>query len=157
MKSAVVVYSLTGHTRKVADAVASRLGATVVTLVAPALRRGFLSTFRLGFRTFFLPRTAVHLDAPLPDDLDLVVLAAPVWAGRVAFPMAVWLKHGPKLPARRGLVMSGGAPTQSDAALAEFSQLVGGDIVARLYTDEATILSGQPLPAIEDFCRSLGA
>ncbi|NJM82793.1 MAG: flavodoxin family protein [Tabrizicola sp.] len=155
MKVAVVVYSLTGNTRVVAQAVAARLGAPLVTLLAPALRPHAGATFTLGFRTFFLPRTSVQLDRPLPEELDLVVLAAPVWAGRVAFPMRVWLRSAPRLPQSCALVMTGGAPKESAAAMEDFAQCAGRPVAARLYADDSSIRSGQPLPQVESFCGGL--
>jgi hypothetical protein len=97
----------------------------------------------------------VSLDRPLPPDCDLAILAAPVWAGRVAQPMRSWLATGPALPARVALVMTGGAPGRNNMALADFARRAGITPVAQLYLREGALRDGQVAEAISTFCAGL--
>lgn len=156
MTTVVVCYSLTGNTRRLAEMVALRLGAEVTGLIAPAVQHGPLAMLWLGFLTLIGRDTPVRLDHRMPEDADLVILAAPVWAGRVAFPMRAWLAAGPHLPRHRALIMTGGSPTMSARAMAEFARAAGGTPEATLYIGERALRAGGPLPAVDDFCARLG-
>lgn len=156
MTTVAVCYSLTGNTRRLAEMVAARLGAEVTGLIAPEVREGPLSMLWLGFLTLIGRETPVRLEHRMPEDAGLVILAAPVWAGRVAFPMRAWLAAGPPLPRRRALIMTGGSPTMSAKAMAEFARAAGGTAEATLYVGERALRAGGPLPAVDAFCARLG-
>lgn len=139
MNTAIVVYSLTGKTRRLADRMAAVLGAEVCEIRAPDIRPGRLAIVTLGFRTLVRSRVRVALNRPLPAGIDAVVLAAPVWVGRVAFPMRDWLASGPALPPRRAVAMTGGDPRGPGAALAAFARLTGAPAACTLYVPEGAL------------------
>jgi hypothetical protein len=155
MNSVVICYSLTGTTRKLAERVAARIGASVTALNAPKVRGGPLALLRLGFLALYGRSTPVNLDHPLPPTADLAILAAPVWAGKVAFPMRVWLNSDPVLPAHRALIMTGGAPTESREAMADFTRRAGGRVTATLYADARSVLADRTQPQVDAFCAAI--
>jgi hypothetical protein len=155
MRAAIIVYSLTGNTLRLSEVVAARLGVEVSRLSAPSIKVGFMSVFWLGFATLIGRKVDVSLVGPGPEGQDIVILAAPVWAGRMALPMRRWLETGPDLPPKVALVMTGGSPTQSDRAFADFSRLTRKKPVLQLYASEAQMKSMADLGQIEAFCRKL--
>jgi len=155
MRTAVIVYSLTGNTRRVAEAVAARMGAEVSAIVAPGVRPGFLSIFRWGMATLLRLPTPVSLTGPGATGSDVAILAAPVWAGRIAVPMRCWLAQNPVLPTRLGLILTGGAPAQSSLPFDDFAKAARAVPVAKLYIS-AKAAAGTIDPAlIEAFCADL--
>jgi hypothetical protein len=157
MVAAIVVYSNTGNTWRVAEAVAMRLGATLATVRAPEVRPTPLAMFRLGFATLFGGVTPVQLQGPDHSSADLLILAAPVWAGRVAVPMRSWLATRPPLAARVALVMTGGASKASATAFADFAKHAGVTPVTTLYVSEAEAKARNFAPACDRFCNVLTA
>ncbi|MEI6098968.1 MAG: hypothetical protein WCS20_11850 [Alphaproteobacteria bacterium] len=157
MITAVVVYSNTGNTRLVADAIADRLGVVVTVLVADQVQPTPWAILRLGFAVLFGGTTPVRIVGPDPAGADLVVLAAPVWAGRLAVPMRSWLATKPALPKRVALVMTGGAPAPSSRAMPDFADHAGCKPVATLYASEAQMASGGYATACDTFCRQIMA
>jgi hypothetical protein len=157
MKAVIICYSLSGNTRRVAAAIAERIGGEVIELWAPAVLSGGMAMLRWGFAALMGQTTPIHLGKPCPTDVDLVILAAPVWAGRVAVPMRTWLSGRPQLPVARALVMTGGSPTRSKAAMTQFAKLADAPAAPQLYVSEQTLRQGQQGPLIETFCQALGA
>ncbi len=155
MRTAIIIYSLTGNTRRVADAIARRLAAEVSVVVAPQVRPGNFSIFRWGMAAWLGLPTPVSLNGPGAAGFDAVVLAAPVWAGRLAVPMRAWLQLRPALPARVGLILTGGAPSQSARPFADFARFAGAVPRAQLYLSEKAIASGKIDVEVEAFCAAL--
>jgi hypothetical protein len=154
MRAGVVVYSLSGNTLRVAGMVAQAMAASLGRIEAPDVRPGRLAMLRLGFAALFGGRAGVGLDGAGLAGCDLGILAAPVWAGRVAVPMRSWLQARPVLPPRLALVMTGGAAT-NDAAFADFERRAGRRAVARLYLAEASLRDGSAAAAVAAFCAGL--
>ncbi len=157
MISAIVVYSNTGNTRRVVEAVALQLGATLTTVQAPEVRPTPFAIFRLGFATLFGGVTPVQLQGPDYTKSDLLILAAPVWAGRVAVPMRSWLATRPPLGPRVALVMTGGAPAASATAFADFAKRAGITPEASLYVSEAAAKADTFGASCDRFCSQLAA
>jgi len=95
MKSAVIYYSLDGHTRFIADLIAGETGADVFEL------KPVKETAKAGFRKYFWGGASVifsekpKLKNPLPDlkDYDLIIIGTPIWAGGFAPPVNTFLSN----------------------------------------------------------------
>lgn len=87
MKAAVIYYSKSGHTRRVAEQIAKALGAELDE-VRERRKRGLLKIIVDGIRS----RTP-EIDAPelSMDSVDLIVLGTPVWGSRPAQAIEVFL------------------------------------------------------------------
>ncbi len=122
-KTALICYSRTGNNAAVAGALAARIGAEVET-VRPARWRTILS---VGFDllTHRMPRIRpLRLD---PENIDCLVVMAPVWAGEVAHPMQTALSS---LNGRVGryvfVSLCGmGAEKQRAGLAAQLTELIG--------------------------------
>ena len=119
MRSAVVFYSLEGSTRRVAQAVAQRLGSDLIELVCedpyPAQGRARLLRGSKDAMTGAKPALKPYaFDAAA---YDLVIVAGPLWCGKMAAPLNTFKRdHGAELAGKRcaGVVVSG-APRESYA------------------------------------------
>jgi hypothetical protein len=110
MKSIVLYYSYTGHTRKVAEKLAHTQGAEIVE-VRTKRHKGKLATYLVDCpRAMMRKSSAVQ---PITQDLKeygLITLLAPVWAG---FPAPAFNAMVQLLPAHANVqivLVSGGGP-----------------------------------------------
>ena len=90
MKTLVVCYTLSGHTRKVAEEAAAALDADIEFLRDLGARPGFFGYLKLAHDTI---RDVEPELAPLeydPAEYDLVILAGPVWSSRMCSPVRAY-------------------------------------------------------------------
>lgn len=152
----VLCYSWSERTARVAAAVAGELAVEMDRIAAPRVRAGGLLG-RLVWGRAAQTGADTPIDVPQVDwpRFGALVLAAPVWAGRVAVPMASFLRAGPALPARLGLVMTGADPRRPAAALADFARLTGHEPRATLYVARARADRGEFAEDVAEFCAAL--
>ena len=155
MSVSVLVSSVTGTTLAVARAVVLDLGASLTVLEAPKVRPRLWSVVSLGYATLFGGSTPVTLSGPDPTGAGLIVLAAPVWAGRLSVPMRSWLAGHPALPARIALVMTGDDPKGNPGALADFARHAGVRPLATLYLGSGQVRAASFGPQVAAFCQKL--
>lgn len=89
MRSAVIYYSLEGNTRTAVDKLAKRLGADVfeVRTVKPYPKKGLTKFIVGGKDSTFGKLPAIEPLKVDPSTYDVVVLAFPLWAGKIAAPI----------------------------------------------------------------------
>jgi flavodoxin len=85
-KALIVVYSRSGHTQKVAEAIAAASGWPLAMIECPS-HRGLLAYPRLVLEVFAGIGPRIKYDGPPPSEFDLVILGAPIWAAHIASPM----------------------------------------------------------------------
>lgn len=83
-RSLVVYYSRSGHTRRVAEAIAAELGADVESVVDFTDRRGFLGYLRAGRDAVLGRLTRISAPRHDPAAYDLIVVGTPIWGASVA-------------------------------------------------------------------------
>lgn len=152
----VVFYSESGNTRAVADALDKALDATLEPLSAPALqdRFGFWMTCWRAFGA--LTGRAAHIDAPKhdPAGFDLVILASPVWAGRLSTPMRGYLQRfGNRCRDVAFVTTQTGATARG--AMSEFARLTGKPATSTLCVSDADRRTHHDAKKIADFAESL--
>lgn len=87
----VVYYSWTGNTKKVAKAVAGRLGADLEAIVEQHPHSGVFARFWCAFDSIFRRRPPILPAGHDVGDYDVVILGSPVWAADMAAPMRTFL------------------------------------------------------------------
>lgn len=95
MERVLIYYSLDGHTHYLAEQAQKLLGCDVyrLQLAKEYPAKGFAKYYTAGRNTVLrFPHT---FKQPLPDlsRYDVVILATPIWAGRVCAPMYSYLKQ----------------------------------------------------------------
>lgn len=130
MRTAIVYYSLSGTTAKVAKALAGLLGGDLAEIRCTRYRPGILSFFRAGYDSVKGRLPAV--DVPAADrPCDLMIIAGPLWAGHPATPIRAFLAGDRGLPDKIGLVLTRGG-SSPDAAFAEMQAQLPAPAIARL-------------------------
>lgn len=125
----VVVFSLTGNTRRVGAEIARRLGCPIAEITETRVRSGALGYLRSGFEALSgrIPEIA-QIDRNF-HDFSLLLVGSPVWVGHVSSPVRSFLSRH-----RREIGSLGAFCT------------MGGRDPANIFTDIASITS-KPLVA----------
>jgi flavodoxin len=150
----VVYYSRSGATAHAAKALATRLGADLEEIVERSDRSGPLGFVRsiidvLGERPATI--NAVKHD---PSSYELVVIATPVWAHRVAAPVRTWLTaYRARLPRVAFLCTFGGRG--AEPALGQMADITGRPPLARCQIDARDIRDGTQVRLLELFAERL--
>jgi flavodoxin len=91
-KTLVVYYSRTGFTRRIATEVATGLGyCDIEELQEYGSRSGAWGFLRSALQSLFNIRAAIKPTRNSPALFDLVIIATPVWVGRMAAPIRTYL------------------------------------------------------------------
>jgi hypothetical protein len=150
VRALVVFYSLTGTTRRVAQALAEELGAELEELRCPQYRPGFFGFWLAGYASW---RSKIPEIGPpehkLPD-YDLVVVGGPVWGGNACTPVRAYLMRGAaRLPAVAFLVTVGSVGFER--ALATMEALAGRNRAAALVLRTEDFKRGRDQAVLADF------
>ena len=151
----VVVFSLTGHTRRVGAEIAQRLGCPIVEITEPRPRRGALAYLRSGFEALFgrLPQIQ-PIDQNLRD-FSLMVIGTPVWVGHVSSPVRSFLSlHRKEIGSLAAFCTMGGRDPGS--TLTDMASVAGKPTVATLATSEHEVGSPQHAARLEAFIAAIG-
>ena len=92
MKTLVVFYSRTGHTRGLAQRIAAALGAEIEEIVDRVDRRGILGYLRSGRDAWLGRRSDIVPPANDPGKFDLVLIGTPVWNMSLSSPVRSYLQ-----------------------------------------------------------------
>ncbi|ABC81518.1 hypothetical protein [Anaeromyxobacter dehalogenans] len=146
-KVLVAYYSRSGHTRRIARAVAAALDADLEALHDPTDRAGVLGFLRSGAEA--LAGVLVPLERPRhdPATYGAVVIATPVWALSVSSPVRtyLWLARG-RLPPVAFVATMGGRG--ADRAFEQMASVAGRAPVATLAVTEREAAGALPRPGI---------
>ena len=150
----VTWYSRSGSTEAVARALAVRLGADARPLLTSASYAGTGGFVRGVWDSLRRRGPEVSIDAD-PAAYRLVVVGAPIWAGKPAAPLRTFLRrHGPRAKAVAAFCLSGsGGPYP--AAFAEIEDIVGSRLVATLSLAQNEVTGGDLGAVLDEFAREL--
>ncbi len=83
MKTCVAYFSRSGNTKKAAEYLANKIGATIIALDDNTNYRGFIGFLKGGMRASFAKNAKLHSAIYREiSKFDRIVLATPVWAGK---------------------------------------------------------------------------
>jgi flavodoxin len=95
----VVYFSRGGNTRRVAEHLATDLGADLEEIVDKTSRSGVFGYQRSGFQAFFRRLAPIAPPAHDPDAYDLIVVGTPIWDMSLSSPVRSYLRrHRSVLP-----------------------------------------------------------
>jgi len=155
MKTLIAYYSRTGTTRKVALALAERLGADVEELKDTKERGGPINYVIAGKDAAMRKLVPIEPVERDPAAYGLVVVGTPVWAGTMATAVRAYLTEtAAKLPQVAFFSTFGGGPGH---ALADMQELAGRTPVATLAQKEKHIKKDEHLDELEAFVGTIRA
>lgn len=152
----VAYYSRSGVTERAAGDLAERLGADL-DLIRPAAAYAGPGGFQRGVWHSLFGRTPPVTCSKNPAHYDVVVLGAPVWAGRPAAPLRSYMRtHGAHIPVWAAFCVSGsGRPYPK--VFADMGRLLGGAPFATLALADRDVRSGAARPRLQDFAARIQA
>ena len=123
-KILVIFYSRTGTTRRIATALAAKLGGSVEEIVEGRTRNGFLGYWKSIIEARRKSSPEILPAKNDPSSFALVVIGSPVWAWSVSSPVRAYLTANKgRLPAVAFFCTCGGAG--SETAFAQMQDIVG--------------------------------
>ncbi len=158
MRTLVIYYSLTGHTRTVATDLSKSLGATLAEITCPAYARGLSGGLRQAWHILRGASPEIVVPEVADTTYDLVVAAGPVWAGRPAPPLRAYLKRYAHKGTPLALVVTCGGTSRrfsGDKALEEAGRVAPRRPIATLLVKEAELEDGTATTHVLDFVDKL--
>ncbi|MFK7837430.1 MAG: flavodoxin family protein [Sulfitobacter sp.] len=116
MATAIIYYSRSGHSKRLAERLAREMNAELLEIVAPAYAGRLYGYARAGFDS--LRQRKAGRPPPLPSlaEFDRIVLCGPVWTSYPAVPLRDLLRSGAIQPASVSLFLTSGAHSPASAA-----------------------------------------
>lgn len=147
-RTLVVYYSRSGHTKNVAERIASALGADLEAVVDRTQRSGVLGYLRSGFEAFFDRPVEIAPTMFSPASYDLVIIGTPIWNMSVSSPIRAYLlRHRGALPNVAWFCTCGSS--RAERVFGQMERLCGKRATATLRLREGEI--DDAAPAIERF------
>jgi hypothetical protein len=152
----VVYFSRSGHTKRVAAAIAHALGADLEEIRDRADRQGVTGYLRCELETILGATSAIERPRHDPSRYDVVVVGGPVWMASPSTPVRtfLWLERE-RLPHVAFFVTLGGFG--SDRAFGQMRRLAGKAPRATLAIRERELADGVPADRIGAFADALVA
>lgn len=152
----VAYYSMSGHTRGIANEIRDVTGAELEEIGEPRPRHGFTGVMRALFDGVARRTAPILVASHDPADYDLLVLGGPVWAGRMAAPVRTYAKrYGASAPHVAFFCTEGGRGAES--AFADLEKLCQHPPEATLVVDAAHLPAVEHHVALTRFVSSLSS
>ncbi|HXJ01875.1 MAG TPA: hypothetical protein VNH44_11665 [Micropepsaceae bacterium] len=145
MRCLIAYYSLTGTTRKLAERASKEIGADLAEVRAQRYRPGFFVFIRGSSDSWKGRLPAIEVNGPAPDNYDLVLTMAPVWAGHASPPIRSYLAQNRDKFKKAAFVLTCGNRC-GPAAFEEMTELSGATPEISLLLREREIKSSNYMP-----------
>lgn len=152
----IAYYSMSGHTRKLANEIRNATGAVLEEINEPNPRRGFSGVVRALVDAVARRTPPILAAANNPADYELLVIGGPVWAGRMAAPVRTYAqRYGAQAPHVAFFCTEGGRG--ADTAFADLEKLCQKPPDATLVVDAAHLPIIEHAVPLSSFTSRLGA
>jgi flavodoxin len=155
-RTLVAYYSMSGHTRQVADEIRDVTGADLEEISEPHQRRGVGGLMRALFDSVARRTPAITGASHDPADYDLLVLGGPVWAGRMAAPVRTYAKRYGTRATRVAFFCTEGS-NGAETAFGDLQSLCEHPPEATLVVDAAHLPTVEHRAALDSFAASLSS
>lgn len=155
-RTLVAYYSMTGHTRQLAEEICARLGqgTDIESIREPRERRGSLGLLGALFQAAARSAPAILPTRFPPGEHDLLVLGGPIWVGRMAAPVRTYARsHGASAPRIALFCTQGG--NGAAGAFSEMERICGRAPVATLVVDGRHLSPSGHAAALDAFIAAL--
>ena len=152
MKTLIIYYSLTGNTRQIAEALASKLEADCARIQDRNVRSGVLGTLRTAYESLFARPAKINYISADPAQYELLILGAPVWMMRLAPPLRSYILKEKNRFNKVAFFCTEGSSGGS-GVFKTMENLCAKHPVATLEVSEADIKSGEYKEKVERFAN----
>lgn len=154
MKMLVVYYSRTGCTKKIAQALAGKLGADIEEIREVKGRNGAMGYLTAGKDAAFKKPSDIKPTSKDPTKYDLVLIGTPVWSFTVASPLRMYLSQHNWEGRQVGYFVTQTA-SGDDRTFNELEDLTGRRPVAVMTILEKDVAADQFAASIDSFVKQL--
>ncbi|MCP1375264.1 flavodoxin family protein [Dyella lutea] len=148
-------YSMTGHTRDIAEELRSALQADVEEIREPHPRRGLRGVLRALFDAVLRREPPIGTPRHDPAVYDLLAMGGPVWAGRMASPLRSYARQLAERAPRVAFFCTEGG-RGAEQAFDDLGRLCGKIPEATLVVDAQHLPPGLHLDTLQRFVAKLG-
>ncbi|MDW3223843.1 MAG: hypothetical protein R8G34_13315 [Paracoccaceae bacterium] len=113
----VVFYSLSGHSRRLAQRLSDAVHGKLMELDAPPYQNRFFGYARAGYDSLMQRDMRGAHQFPSVAEYDRVILCGPVWTSYPAVPLRSFLRSHPQVPKLTGLILTCGNDSSGQKAL----------------------------------------
>lgn len=154
MRTLVVYYSRTGHTRQLASEIADRCGADLEEIQEPGSRRGAWGYLRSAWQALRHAAPPIQPAIRSPADYELVVIGTPVWNFGLAPPVRSYARqHAGEFKRVAFFCTEGGSGDRR--AFEELSALCGQAPAATVAVTEKQLPTPAHAAPVEQFVARL--
>lgn len=156
MKTLIVYYSRTGTTKKIAEAIAQKIGAdTIIEEIKDTVDRAGAKGYLISGRDATLRRLTTLQPAKYnPADFDLVIIGTPIWSWNLSAPVRTYVtEHGPKFKKVAFFCTMGGSG--DERAFKEMAEIIGKKPTITLALKTREVIGMKFLEKIADFASKL--
>lgn len=153
-KTLIVFYSRSGHTQKVAEAIAEAHDADLEAIRDVQSRNGIFGYFRSGREAWRQQLTDIQPVEKNPEHYDLVVIGTPVWAGQLSSPVRTYVaEHHGHFKEVAFFCTEGGSG--GEKVFKQLEELCGRKPVTCMILTERELKSRSYLQRVAAFAQSL--
>jgi len=151
MKTLIVYYSRTGHTRTIARELADALQADLEEIRETKSREGMAGYISAGKDATLKKATPIEPTSIDPNTYDLVIIGTPVWAFTMASGIRTWLtEHGKNLKKVAFFATMGGRG--DERTFARMQELSQAPIATATFIDKK-IAKGEYKEELDEFVK----
>ena len=157
-KKLIVYYSRTGTARVVAEQMATQSGWQLAEVSDEHLRAGFLGDARCVIETVFHMRAKYRYEGPPLDEVEHVVVIAPIWMGHLASPMRDFLVDQLPLSGKLSVicVMAARGAFSAVEEIMRITSTIPAPVLALFQRDVLSGLSQEEIAGFIDQLKSAG-
>lgn len=156
MKILIAYYSRTGTTKKVAEALAEKIGAEVEEIKDNVDRSGAMGYMASGRDA--MKRKVIELEpAKLnPADFDLVIVGTPVWSWNISVPVRSYL-NGQKNNLKKVAFFCTMGGSGDNRTFSEMEKIIGQKPATTMSARTIDVVKNNYLPKLEKFAAEIAS
>jgi len=153
MKVLLAYYSRTGNNEKLAKELQAKLGCDVEKIIDTVDRKGVWGWLRSGYQASRKKMSRIEPTKKDPSDYDLVIIAYPLWAGRMPPPTRTYISENRNKLNRVALVSVSGRGKGNGGAIPDFETAVEKKASAILLLTQLELRRGQYEEKLQEFSK----
>lgn len=153
--TAVVFYSRTGHSERIARYLSAELNATLLQIHAPSYAAPWIGALRAGWHSLRNRDMPDGPALPVVETFNGVVICGPVWTSYPAVPLRTFLRRTQAMPATVGLLLTQASQTPAHKAYEAARADLGREFAALQVLSNANANTDDEARHIREFIADL--
>jgi flavodoxin len=155
VKVLIAYYSRTGNNEKLVNELQAKLGCDVEKIVDTVDRKGLWGWLKGGYQASRKKMSRIEPTKRDPGEYGLVIIAYPLWAGRMPPPTRTYVSENKNKFNRVALVSVSGRGKGNGGAVPDFEAAVGKEPSAILMLTQLALRRGRHEEKLQQFSESI--